>query len=42
MDADEFLSYFWDKLENELKMVGQGSLIKDNFGGTLEIQIISQ
>jgi hypothetical protein len=42
MDADEFLSHFWDKLENELKEVDQGELVKETFGGTLEIQIISE
>lgn len=39
MDADEFLSHFWDKLENELK---EKNLVKENFGGILNSVIESQ
>jgi Ubiquitin carboxyl-terminal hydrolase len=42
MDADEYFRTLFDRLENELKVIGRQDLLKRHFGGTMVNQIISR
>lgn len=42
MDVDEFFNMLFDRLENELKLTQQSSLLNLIFGGSIENQLIGK